>query len=84
MPFLEQLLFAFFIVWVRYASIHRADLDTLWRLMIANALGALIRTNYIDCIPLRYGLILALRFAGSTTYTIFRNFVRRLAASFHD
>jgi hypothetical protein len=79
-PFLEQLLFAFLVIWVRYAGIYRADLSALWRLKVTDTFGTTFGIYDIDGFSLRDGVILAFSFTGSATYTVISDFVRHFCS----
>jgi hypothetical protein len=74
-PFLEQLLFAFLVIRVRYAGVYRADLSTPWRLKVTDTFGTAFGIYDVDGFSLRDGVIHTFSFAGSATYTVISDFV---------
>jgi hypothetical protein len=81
-PFLQQLLFAFLVLRVRDASINRANLGTLWRLMVSNTLGTPIGIDYVAGFSLRDSIVFALSFTRSAAYAVISDFVRHLSLSY--
>lgn len=59
----HQFFLGLLMLWVQNDAIHRADLDTLGRLIVTDALGAQVRVDLVDLIALKDRAIGAFRFA---------------------
>jgi len=44
-------------LFIRYAAVHGADINTPGGLVGTDTLGTLIRVNHIDYLPLTYGAV---------------------------
>lgn len=63
---------------VRDTRVYRTNLGTLGALMEANALGALLGIDNVDCLTLADRLVGTLRLTSSTTDAFVRNLIRHL------
>ena len=73
LPLFKKLLVGFLVILIGNTAINRADLDALFVIMRADALGTLIRIYYINSFRFSDSLVGALGLAGSATYTLIRN-----------
>jgi hypothetical protein len=78
LPFLQELFLSFLVIRIRYTTVYRADVYTLGSIEIANALGTFVGINFINRLSLRDGFVLTLRFTGTTTDTLIRDFVSHI------
>jgi hypothetical protein len=75
LPLLQELFTGLLVLRVGDTGIYRANIDALLCFVATDTLGAFIRVNDIDGFPLGDCLVRTLRLAGTTTDTLFCNFV---------
>jgi len=66
---------------VRNTGIYGANLNALLFFEPADTLGAFIRVNNVDFLPLFYGFIFAFWFAGTTADAVLSNFICHLSVT---